>query len=270
MDKNKILELARNLYEQALETNACYSIIKQYHENSINYNREMNSSPAFYCLLYLSLQKNILMNIAKLYEHGKDSITIGYLLKECKTNYEIFPEKKSEFQDCGNIIDIPYVHIVKPDEECYFKSDERKKKQMELYKEVGIPVEIELTIQEYIEFYQKKYCGIRPIIENVRTQRNKIYAHNDKISAFNIDEVLAKNPVSYGDIDKLIQFALDVTIFIIESLSDIVEPRNYLNIDDWESTLQLVKIGIKYDEADRCERRKRIEEELNDKYKMIC
>ena len=49
---------------------------------------------------------------------------------------------------------------------------------------------------------------------------------------------------------ELIDFALDVSIFAIAYFTGVSRPKSYLNIDDWESTLNLVKIGLKYRDYD--------------------
>ena len=99
--------------------------------------------------------------------------------------------------------------------------------------------------------------------ENIRKQRNTIYAHNDEERIKDIDSITKKYPISYPDIKELIDFALDCTGLIIGSLTDVCKATHYSNIDDWEGTLMLVRMGLKYQEYDQQQREKAIMEELD-------
>ena len=55
-----------------------------------------------------------------------------------------------------------------------------------------------------------------------------------------------KNPVTYPDIQELIDFALDCTRLILGALTGVSRAVSYGNIDDMEGTLMLAKLGLKY------------------------
>ena len=48
----------------------------------------------------------------------------------------------------------------------------------------------------------------------------------------------------------MIDFALDCTGLILGVLTDVNQATQYANIDDWECTLMLTRLGLKYQEYD--------------------
>lgn len=254
MNKEEIVKLANDFWQESIEANSYYSIIKQYGENYKKYNYEIRCSAAFYSITYKALQEALFMKLSKLYDTHSDAINIRYLLKECKDNIHLFPKymatKEVEVEGKKQIIKIPFQYQVKPDEECYFKREVESQKQIQ--KLIGgnieaIPIRIDITAQGYIDLYEKKFHVFKSkIIPNLITQRNKIYAHHDKEVCFNIENIINQNPICYNDIKKLIEYALDVSRFVIGFLDDINKPEQYVNINDWEGTLRLVQVGNKY------------------------
>ena len=107
-------------------------------------------------------------------------------------------------------------------------------------------ISVDLTFSEFLELYQKRFRSLSKKQENIRVQRNKIYAHNDEKNILAEEKVWDKNPITYPDIQELIDFALDCTVLILELLTGKLRATSYRNIDDWETTLQLVELGLKY------------------------
>lgn len=87
----------------------------------------------------------------------------------------------------------------------------------------------------------KRFCSLSKKQENIRVQRNKIYAHNDEKHILAEEKVWDKNPVTYPDIQELIDFALDCTRLILGALTGVSRAVSYGNIDDMEGTLMLVR-----------------------------
>ncbi|EMF0379760.1 hypothetical protein JMQ93_002153, partial [Enterococcus hirae] len=54
----------------------------------------------------------------------------------------------------------------------------------------------------------------------------------------------------YKDINDLIVFALDFSIFASAMLTGINRASEPVNINDWENTLRAVRLGEKYKEVD--------------------
>lgn len=256
MNKEEIIKLANDFWQESFEANLYYSIIKQYGENYKKYYYEIRCSSAFYSITHKALQEALFMKLSKLYDKSDRAINIKYLLKECKDNIILFPEcrviEEIDIDGVKRIIKHSFQHQIKPNEECYFKEEVESQKQIQ--KLIGldetIPIIIDITAQGYIDLYEKKYHALSPKISNLITQRNKIYAHHDKEVCFNIENVISKNPIHYNDIKELIEYALDVSRFVIGFLDDINKPEQCVNINDWEGTLRLVQVGNKYKDVE--------------------
>lgn len=196
MKKEKLIKLAEDLYQSAFDANAYYMIMTQYREVSKKYNDEMNISPAFYQVVYGALQKACFMEIAKLYDKTKDAVSIGVLLKHCKDNIDVFPE-------------VPYQHHLKCSEECFYNDEVKSQREiLRIFNTPDFektPVRVELTFSEFLELYQKRFNSLSKKQENIRVQRNKIYAHNDENRILTEERVWEKNPVTYPDIQELIE-----------------------------------------------------------------
>ena len=259
MDKEKLIKLAEDLYQSAFDANAYYSIMIQYREMSKKYNDEINLSPAFYQVVYEALQKACFMEIAKLYDKTSDAVSIGLLLKYCRDNLDLFPEYrdtvtiKEEGKEYS--FQVPYQHYLKPKEECFYKDEVKSQREIQKLFAASdydkVPVRIDLTFSEFLRLYQKRFYSLSKKQENIRVQRNKIYAHNDENHILTEKKVWDKNPVTYLDIQELIDFALDCTRLILGVLTGISRAENYGNIDDLEGTLIFARLGLKYQNYER-------------------
>lgn len=268
--RDNILKMAEELYQEAFDANAYFLIMKQYGENFKKYESEVRLSPSFYQTVFNALKNACFMELAKLYEKSNDVFSIGYLIKECENNLSLFPEYRAieecEFDGQKYTFQIPYQHELRK-EECFFKN--QVKSQREILKLLDVPsadispVTVELKFPELLELYHKRFHSLSKKQENLRVQRNKIYAHNDMVELSGIDDLLKKNPVYYTDIQELIVFALDVTKLIIACLTDVCKADSYRNIDDWENTLRLAELGVKYQAYDHEQKMKEFREHLS-------
>ena len=98
--------------------------------------------------------------------------------------------------------------------------------------------------------------------DNIRMQRNKLYAHNDEKRIVNSENLPNRYPISYPDVQEMIDFALDCTGLILGILTDVNHATQYSNIDDWEGTLMLARLGLKYQEYDFQQSEKAFEAEM--------
>lgn len=89
-----------------------------------------------------------------------------------------------------------------------------------------------------------------------------VYAHNDEKHILAEENVWDKNPVTYPDIQELIDFALDCTRLILGALTGVSRAVSYGNIDDMEGTLMLAKLGLKYQDYEMEQRHKQILKEI--------
>ncbi|EOS7969335.1 hypothetical protein DXT27_RS12765, partial [Enterococcus hirae] len=65
-----------------------------------------------------------------------------------------------------------------------------------------------------------------------------------------LDIIINNFPLDYKDINDLIVFALDFSIFASAMLTGINRASEPVNINDWENTLRAVRLGEKYKEVD--------------------
>ena len=264
MDKEQLIKFAEELYQEAFAANAYFLIMQQYREMQKEYLAEMRLSPAFYSVIYEALQKVCFIELAKLYDRTKEAYSIGTLLNFCEENLKFFSEYRDivKNKDDGKIYVFPvsYQHSLKSTEECFFKEEVHA--QRNIYRLFDIssvdtaPVTVDLTFSEFLKLYKKRYVALSKKRDNMSEQRNKIYAHNDVKGIFNPEEVLEKNPLFYTDMQELIEFALDAAGLIVGALTGVCKARNYSNIDDWEGTLMLVRLGLKYQDYDQEQKEK--------------
>ena len=254
MNKEKLIKLAEDLYQGAFDANAYYAIMMQYREMRKKYNDEMNLSPAFYQVVYGALQKACFMEIAKLYDKTKNVVSVGLLLKYCRDNLDLFPKYRDivTIKEDGReySFQVPYQHRLKPMEECFYENEVKRQREiLKLFETPDfekVPIQVDLTFSEFLGLYQKRFHSLSKKQENIRIQRNKIYAHSDEKHILADEKVWNKNSVTYADIQELIDFALDCRRLIIGALTGVSRAVSYENIDDMERTLMRVKIGLKY------------------------
>ena len=97
---------------------------------------------------------------------------------------------------------------------------------------------------------------------DIRMQRNKLYAHNDEQRILSKENPTDRHPIFYPDVQEMIAFALDCTGLILGVLTDVTRATQYSNIDDWEGTLMLARLGLKYQEYDFQQSEKAFEAEM--------
>lgn len=273
MSKDELLKLAEELFREAFDANSYFLIMKQYGKYSDKYKAEMDLSPAFYNIVYNALLVACFMELAKLYDKTGGVFTIGSLLKDCEENISLFPKyraiKEIEVDGEKYSLQIPYQCELKDTEERFFEEQVKHRKDvLKLFDEnnENRTITVDVTFPEYLDLYQKRFCALSKKTENLRRQRAKLYAHNDE-KRLSGEDILKKAPLLYSDIQELIDFALSVTQLIIACLTDIYKVGQYTNIDDWEGTLMLAQLGLKYQDYDLKQQTKDFEEQLRSQTK---
>ncbi len=254
--KDNTLCLANNIYEQALKANTYWKLLNQYYININKYNDAMNFSPAFYNVIYTSLVESLFLNLSKIYDVNEDSITIRTLLTslELITVNDLNDYVKSKYEFLNN----KFQHQLKPNEECFFEEQVSEQKRVCKLRDIKYThTMIDLNLEQLYELYVKKFNSLKHIRDNLIVQRNKIYVHNDKETNFEFDTIYQKKAINNIAIDKLIDYALDLSRYIIEILTGVLKADTYVNMNDWEATLMLVNIGHKYKMTHIDERRQR-------------
>ena len=277
MDKEKLIKLAEDLHQSAFDAKSYYLIMMQCREMRKKYNSEMKLSPVFYQVVYEALQKACFMEIAKLYDKTQNVVSIGSLLRYCGDNIDLFPKYEDTIliKEDGReySLPVPYQHYLKPAEECFYKDE--VKKQREMLKLFNIPdfdktsIRVDLTFSEFLGLYQKRFNSLSKKQENIRVQRNKIYAHNDEENILSEEKAWDKNPITYPDIQELIDFALDCTVLILEALTGEYYATNYGNIDDLEGVLKVARIGLKYQDYEREQKDQQILKKIHADKKIL-
>ncbi len=258
MTKEELIKAANGLYQEALEANAYYALLIQYDSNRNKYYEEMAISSAFYGISFMALQRSLFMELAKLFDKSKDVISVGQLLKLADESIALFPQYRlileTERDGKKHTTQIPFEHQLRKTEECFFKNEVESQRNINRILGIenadSIPITIKLKFSDYIELYKKELHSLRPQIDNLTIQRNKIYAHNDGDMKFDFETIYEKYSINYSDIKVLIDFSLDVTRLIIGVLTGVNKAEQYTNIDDWVGTLRLVQIGNKYKDVE--------------------
>ena len=270
MDKDTLIRIAEELHQGAFDANAYYLILQQYRKNQREYAEEMKMSPAFYQTIHGALMKACFMEIAKLYDSSNGVVSIGTLLAKCAKNQDLFPTYREtmtvEHDGTAFSYQIPYQHQLKPEEERFFKdqveSDRKLFAMFDIPDAANAPVRVDLTFPEFLALYQKRFNALSKKRENIRMQRNKLYAHNDEQRILSKENPTDRHPIFYPDVQEMIAFALDCTGLILGVLTDVTRATQYSNIDDWEGTLMLARLGLKYQEYDFQQSEKAFEAEM--------
>lgn len=255
MEKDELIQIVKELHQEALHAASYLSIMKQYRIAREKYAEAACLSPAFYAFVYTALQKACIMEVAKLFEKDGSAAGMGFVLDRCRENPDWFPEyrKSIEISDGEDklIHKIPYRRHLKPSEERFF---EKEVEIQRIFQKImgceDSQICVNLTFVQLLELYQKNISALSKTITSIREQRNKIYAHNDKNGLLKVDQIMKKNPISYDDLGNLIELALDILGVVHEVLTGKGLPSKYSNIDDWDITLQMVELGLKYKEYD--------------------
>ena len=240
MNKETLIGIAEELHQEAFDANNYYLIMQQYRKNHREYAKEIRVSQAFYHTVYDALMKACFMEIAKLYDSSNGVVTIGTLLDKCKENQDLFPKYREiltvDHKGATFSYPIPYRHQLKPQEECFFKdrvdADRKFFAMLDIPDADNVPIRVNLTFPEFLDLYQKRFSGLSKKRDNIRIQRNKLYAHNDEHRIVNSENLPDRYPISYPDVQEMIEFALDCTGLILGVLTDVNRATQYSTIDD--------------------------------------
>ena len=112
LNRDEVVHLATNLYEEAFWANSYWKLLQQIHNQVGTYYEEINVSPCFYNIVYNALVKSMLMELAKLYD--TDGISL----------YDLLTAIKPSDNDMFNLInDSPIKHRVSDFDSWYFKNE---------------------------------------------------------------------------------------------------------------------------------------------------
>lgn len=251
--KTQILDYSYGIYEEAFRANSYYLLTQQYRNISEKYSDEMDYSPSFYNVTYNALIDACTMSVARIFDADSKSANIEKLLHLWGKYMGIFPSKASrtyknkDGKDC--IQEQPFTHRFTQEEiELVRKSPKKFSDTLQSrivdceYDSTqlcGIIADMEK--QDFLRLHKLKYKTLNKEIESLEEQRNKMYAHNDEAYNFDYRDVLDSYPLSFDGIQKLIDFALDVSIDIIRFLTHCMRTKESVDYHDLENTLETIK-----------------------------
>lgn len=238
--EQELKRLAEKLFEEAFNANMYWSIIKQYHYLFDQYNRELNCSPAFHSVVYRSLVESLMVTLSRLYDENSSAISTQYFYSEIRKQKDLLCEGK------GNV-----KHLLNRNEEQFYVDEVKFQKGVcEKYSFEYTGTTVELTVEKLLELYGKRLKSLKDTVNNLKLQRNKIYAHNDKEIDFNIENILNRYPIAEEDVDNLLSFILDFSSFCIELFTGISKTYDLVGINDLEITLDLIREAKIYQETE--------------------
>lgn len=231
LSEEELKRLSENLFEETFNANMNWSIVIQYNNLFDEYNRELNCSPAFHGVVYRSLIESLMVTLSKLYDENSSAISMQYFYSEIRKQKDILCEGKRIVKHLLN----------KTEEQFYVDEVETKKGICKKYNFEYTGTTVELTVEKMLDLYGKRLKTLKDAIKNLKLQRNKVYAHNDKEIDFNVENIFNEYPIVKEDVDNLLSFALDFSSFCIELFTGISKTYELIGINDLKITLDLIR-----------------------------
>ena len=237
MTKEELVKVASLCHDKARLINQDLHIVAQILKLSTKYKEEINISPAFYTMILDSLERSIIIELAKLFDQSDKSLQVNRVLRTIQNNIDWFPKIKRV--ETSNIIELNDSKIEAHSEKICF----------------DLPLEPEKGLNDLI----CRKVNFSDTLDKLRKLRNKVYAHNDKRVLLNGQEKWMKeNGFSLNDAENLLVLVFDICDFVLVRLTGEERCRKAINIDDFEKTLKYVQIGREY-------WKQKIEKRLNEK-----
>ena len=199
--EKKLMKQLDFLWENTFEMNSYFHIIKQYLENSSCYRNQIRLSPTFYHYIYNALVVATFSEVSKMYDKNSKT-NIFKFLDYCKKN--------------SNLLFL-------------------------IHKRSGAGNCEEDRIKKMLFSFDENLKKLTPKLNNLKTQRDKVYAHNDSQKMEDIEKLIHKNPVLIKDMEELIKLVTEVLQYIYALLTKIVRNKVVKDISDWENTLLKLK-----------------------------
>lgn len=192
--------------------NDCFKLHKLMINSQKEYLAEINEFPAFYKISKKSFIYVCIIELAKLYERGnKNTSGIEKLINICDANQNLFLKKiHNEITDCDT------------------------DKIVESY-------DTKIDIQKDIQNAKDKLKSLETVIENLKGQRNKFYAHLDKDYQKNPSALAKDFPLNYGEIEKLIYTAVSICNMFYKDLCNTEYVCHTANWNDIKNVFGIVK-----------------------------
>lgn len=242
---HELLDHCSHLYQEAFYANTELAIVREVSKASTDYDHDVLCAGCFFSIAQLTLTESCFMNCARLFD-GNSTISIGRLLEEASSYLaEIEGCAVSIYGGRPDFIESkPIVHPLAQDEERFYPKEVEAQRSFEdLFDAPHKDVRIHITAQELLNLWNKRLNGLNKLNNILRKYRNKIFAHSD-IEALNYDEFVKRLPLTYSEIQKLIDFALDLTIELTGIITSVQKPRLPVNYNDIQGLLNYVNAGM--------------------------
>ena len=240
------------LYQQALCANTELAILRGLSTTPGEYKRDVICAPCFFSFARMAITESCFMNCARLYD-GDSDLSIGTYLECCKTMTAKIDARARGVRGNrpGFNRDKPINHALAADEERFFQEEVESKRRLEKLWDGSHhePVFVCLDAAGLLELWSKRLNGLSKLISKLREQRNKIYAHSD-YEALDYNGLVERLPLSYGDMHRMVDLALDITIETNAVVSGIVWPRLMGGSKDLQGLLKYVDAGMEWAERD--------------------
>lgn len=206
--------------------NDCFELHKLMISSQKEHLSEINEFLAFYQLAKKSFLYVCIIELAKLYEYGSES-GLKKLIDICDANHNLFLKKiHNEIIDCG--------------------SDK-------VVKSYDIKIEIKRDIAKA----KKRLENLAGVIENLKGQRDKFYAHLDKEYQDKPSDLSNDYPLNYGEINELIDAATNICNTFYQNLC---RTSHACQTSNWNDINNIFKMIKGYKEMKQKEFEKQIEE----------
>lgn len=180
MDKDELKKLIENYLYRIVNANDQYRLYCYLHERKADRLEELNMAPAFFSTVFDSLKQCFVIEIFKLYDINSDTGLIK-LFNICMNCSKLFPNKRyNEFH----------------------QTDLKTGKTVDTLRD-----EIKIDVMQDINKLRKELIDKESIVNNLRGQRDKFYAHLDKKYFMNKRDLSKDFPVSFDDVELLLDFA---------------------------------------------------------------
>lgn len=241
----ELLERCSYLYNEAFYANTKLAILRELSKASSDYENEVICAGCFFSFTQLALTESCFMNCARLFD-AKSDVSIGNLIEDVKSHSaEIDALAISLFNDRPTFDRLnPIVHPLAKDEERFYpKEVESQRSDEKLFGNHYRMVTVCITTHDLSNLWKKRLNSLRKLTDMLRDQRNKVFAHSD-MEALKYDELVRRLPLTYGEIQKLIDFALDLTIELFAKITGIEKDRLPKNYNDIQGLLKYAEVGM--------------------------
>lgn len=205
MIKEELEELLEKYLFRIVYANDKYKLYYFLQERKSDRLEELNMAPAFFVTVFDALQQSFLIETFKLYDIKSDTGIIK-LLNKCENSNKLFPTKGySVFHEIDPLTD-------------EIKDTLRDEYQINVLSDIN-KFRIELAEKDRV-------------INNLRGQRDKYYAHLDNKYFNNQQNISIDYPLLFKDVGELLDFAGVICNTLLRDLCGRVISNNSMNYDD--------------------------------------